>query len=49
MTTKKGPQGQAMVMSLSEITLLPTELLDDISLVGGSKLKSKISALTAPH
>jgi len=44
MSTKKGPQGQAVLMSLSELTLLPQELIRDISLLGGRELSIHINA-----
>jgi hypothetical protein len=42
MSTKKGPQGQAIMSSLTELTLLPHELLNKIILVGGNKLGNSI-------
>lgn len=42
MSTKRGPQGQAILSSLSELTLLPQELINDISLLGGNKLGNMI-------
>lgn len=38
MSTKRGPQGQAILTSLSELTLLPHELINKIILLGGNKL-----------
>jgi len=38
MSTKRGPQGQAILTSLSELTLLPHQLINDIVLLGGNKL-----------
>lgn len=42
MSTKKGPQGQAILMSLSELTLLPHDLIYYIGLIGGHKLSNMI-------
>jgi hypothetical protein len=42
MSTKKGPQGQAILTSLSELTLLSSQLIEDINLLGGSKLSTQI-------
>lgn len=41
-STKKGPQGQALLSSLSELTLLPPKLLENISLIGGQSLRKLI-------
>jgi hypothetical protein len=38
MSTKKGPQGQAVLSSLSELTLLSSKLIENINLLGGRKL-----------
>nr|UJQ92538.1 MAG: putative RNA-dependent RNA polymerase [Mitoviridae sp.] len=48
MSTKRGPLGQALLTSVTELTLLPQELLDSIFLVGGPKLKLIIEALRRP-
>lgn len=45
MSTKSGPQGQALLMSLTELALLPLELIADIKLLGGDKLSSVIDKL----
>jgi len=49
MTTKRGPQGQALLTCLTELTLLPLELKASIELLGGSDLKSIINKLTGSH
>lgn len=46
MSTKKGPQGQAILSSLSELTLLPLTLVEKIKLLGGSKLGNMIKENT---
>lgn len=46
MSTKKGPVGQAIVSSVSELTFLPQELITDIKLLGGEKLGNDITNLT---
>lgn len=46
MSTKKGPVGQAIVSSISELTFLPQKLIDDIVLLGGRKLGNDIINLT---
>lgn len=38
MSTKSGPIGQALMSSLSELALIPQNLLDNIKLIGGSAL-----------
>lgn len=43
-SAKKGPQGQALLSSMSELTLLPRELLNDIISIGGSKLGEAIES-----
>lgn len=45
MSTKSGPQGQALLMSLTELALLPQELIADIKLLGGDKLTQIIDKL----
>jgi hypothetical protein len=45
MSTKSGPLGQAILTSVSELTLLPKELLDNIQVLAGGSLGEKISAL----
>lgn len=47
MSTKSGPLGQAILTSVSELTLLPLELVDNIRLLAGGDLGKKISALMA--
>jgi hypothetical protein len=47
MSTKSGPLGQAILTSVTELTLLPQILIDNIRLVGGPKLGKVITALTA--
>lgn len=46
MSTKRGPQGQAILSSLSELTLLPQELLENILLIGGPSLSKLIEENT---
>nr|UJQ92439.1 MAG: putative RNA-dependent RNA polymerase [Mitoviridae sp.] len=46
MSTKRGPAGQALLTSISEVNLLPRQLLDDIILIGGSKLAKLLEGLT---
>lgn len=46
MSTKRGPVGQAIVSSISELTFLPQELIDHICLLGGKKLGNDIMNLT---
>jgi len=41
-STKKGPQGQALLASLSELTLLPPTLVEYIKLLGGNSLGKMI-------
>jgi hypothetical protein len=41
-TTKRGPIGQALLSSLSELTLLPSTLVDNIKLLGGNSLSNMI-------
>lgn len=45
MSTKSGPIGQAITSSVTELTLLPQQLIDDIILLGGNKLGRVIEAL----
>nr|UJQ92539.1 MAG: putative RNA-dependent RNA polymerase [Mitoviridae sp.] len=45
MSTKKGPIGQAILTSVTELTHLPLQLLADIKLIGGERLSSVIDAL----
>lgn len=45
MSTKSGPLGQAILTSLSELALLPKELIENIQLLAGGKLGSMIEAL----
>jgi hypothetical protein len=42
MTTKKGPQGQALLTSLSELTTLPSLLSHHIKVIGGGALGKMI-------
>jgi hypothetical protein len=49
MSTKRGPQGQALLTCLTELTLLPQELRDSIELLGGSRLKSVLNKLLGSH
>lgn len=49
MSTKRGPIGQALLTSVTELTLLPAQLLSDIKLVGGESLGKIIEALEAPR
>nr|WEA82906.1 RNA-dependent RNA polymerase [Armillaria borealis mitovirus 1] len=46
MSTKRGPQGQAILSSLSELTLMPHELLENILLIGGPSLRKLIEENT---
>jgi len=46
MTTKRGPLGQALLTSITEVTLLTPQLIHNIVVLGGSKLASMIEALT---
>jgi len=46
MTTKRGPLGQALLTSITEVTLLTPQLIHNIIVLGGSKLASMIEALT---
>lgn len=46
MTTKRGPLGQALLTSITEVTLLTPELITNIELLGGSKLAKILEALT---
>jgi len=48
MSTKRGPLGQALLTAVSEITLIPPELLESIYLVGGDKLKTVMEGLKLP-
>jgi hypothetical protein len=48
MSTKRGPLGQALLTAVTELTLVPQELLESIILVGGPKLGKVIAALKAP-
>jgi hypothetical protein len=41
-STKSGPIGQALLSSLSELTLLPSKLLANIKLIGGNSLSNLI-------
>jgi hypothetical protein len=45
MSTKSGPLGQAILTSVTELTLLPTELLDSIRVVSGPRLSKVIDNL----
>lgn len=45
MSTKSGPLGQAILTSVTELTLLPQELIQSIIVLGGSKLSRVIDAL----
>lgn len=42
MSTKRGPQGQAILSSLSELTLIPHTLLENILLIGGPSLRKLV-------
>jgi len=48
MSTKRGPLGQALLTAVSEITLIPQELLDSIYLIGGPKLVAVMEGLKKP-
>jgi len=45
MSTKSGPLGQAILTSVTELTLLPQQLLESIRVLGGDKLSKVIDAL----
>lgn len=45
MSTKSGPLGQAILTSVTELTLLPQQLVDSIRLVGGPRLGKVIDSL----
>jgi hypothetical protein len=45
MTTKRGPLGQAILTSISEVTVLPQELIYDIFRLGGKALAEEILSL----
>jgi hypothetical protein len=45
MSTKSGPLGQAILTSVTELTLLPQPLLDSIRVLGGPKLCKVLDAL----
>lgn len=49
MSTKRGPLGQALLTSVTELTLLSSELLGYIYLVGGSSLRNVIEGLKVPR
>lgn len=44
-STKAGPNGQAMWSSFRDFTVLPLSLIDDLFVVGGSKLTEKLTCL----
>lgn len=48
MSTKRGPLGQALLTAVTELTLVPQELLESITLIGGPKLGKVIDSLKAP-
>lgn len=45
-STKSGPSGQALLTSLHELTLLPSQLIADIQLLGGESLSTHIEECT---
>ncbi|AQM32767.1 replicase [Agaricus bisporus mitovirus 1] len=45
LTTKRGPLGQAILSSMSEVTFLPYQLIEDINLLGGKKLAEELTML----
>jgi hypothetical protein len=49
MSTKSGPIGQAITSSVTELTLLPHELIHNIVVLGGDKLGKVIEALRLPR
>jgi len=49
MSTKKGPLGQALLTAVTELSLLPLELIADIKLLGGDKLSRVIESLKLPR
>lgn len=46
LSTKKGPGGQAILTSISEVTNLSSQLIADIKLLGGELLAEQIYSLT---
>lgn len=48
LTTKSGPNGQALLTSLVDLSALPPSLYDDITIIGGSPLKSIMDKLKDP-
>lgn len=47
MSTKTGPLGQAMLHSFTELTCLPQQLLDNIRVLGGERLRTVIDGAIA--
>lgn len=45
-TTKSGPNGQALLSALTDLTLLPLSLRESIYTIAGEKLKSKMDNIT---
>ena len=45
LTSKSGPTGHALKYSLHELFLLPYELVDDLTIVGGERLSTAITQL----
>lgn len=45
MTSSSGPMGHALFTSLAELTVLPSNLIADIKLLGGEQLSKAIDAL----
>lgn len=46
MSTKSGPNGQALLTCLKDFTLLPNQLIGDLILLGGEKLKIYLDKLS---
>lgn len=44
----KGPSGQATIMAINELRFLPDNLLDDLIILGGSKLSDTLMNLSRP-
>lgn len=45
LTTKSGPNGHALGMSLRDLVSLPTSLIESIKIVGGESISQKIQLL----
>jgi hypothetical protein len=49
MSTKSGPQGQALTSSLTDLTNLPDTLISDIKILGGKLLGERVDWLLLPR